>query len=201
MLHNKKNVLRDTARMAALVFVVTIASRYISAWADNVSAPPQEAQTVAQENAAEISKINMGERHLSDEEVKQRGKELRVALEQRYKEVLLHDTAIVYINTHRTIMDDVAIHYIPTGTSFEDAKEIMINAGMDCSMTFVDIGSSDDNFKLSPARFPGLKGDMVLEKNFIDQTFFSVTLFPNFATTSEARLERYRRIYNTQVYN
>ncbi len=180
---NKKTLLsqwREAAsrslRVCMLAFTMVLVFGCGFALADNVSVTPQAAKT----NQQNTEKNPMGERRMSDEEVKQRGKGLHAAIEQRYKELEKKPKTTLDYS-----VNDVAMKYIPIGTSFEDVKEIIANAG---TGYYLDEGKNLDG-KLNPdLPHPYAMGtNMILSETSISSTVFSMLILPkipgNFQST------------------
>ena len=70
------------------------------------------------------------ERQMTNGELQQRGKQLRAALEQTYKNLAEHHEL-----TLNTSIDDVVGKYISSGMSFEAAELILRSAGFNYSIT------------------------------------------------------------------
>jgi len=75
-----------------------------------------------------------GHQHLTDDELKQRGKQLRVAIENKYKELsennqLIRNGSVPLTSIPDKGLTDVVLGFIPLGTSFDDAERILRGAG------------------------------------------------------------------------
>jgi hypothetical protein len=64
-------------------------------------------------------------------ELKQRGKELRKAIDEEYKRLADADELKSEMGGGRDFITDVVIKYIPIGTSFNDAEAILRTAGFE----------------------------------------------------------------------
>jgi hypothetical protein len=129
------------------------------------------AQSIDQQKTVKISDPYMGERHMSDVEVKQRGLELKDSIEMKYQEESRNSVIIDH-----SIMDEIVKKYIPIGASLADAKEIMASAFGKYSIN----EGRDLDGKLSPSMpHPySLETNTVLLKAFVDEDDFSIILLP-----------------------
>jgi hypothetical protein len=93
-----------------------------------VSVHSPSVQAADQQSTAEV--VTKGDRQMSEEELQQRGKQLRADIEQRYKEL-----ARAHKLTLNTSIDDVVGKYILIGMSFEDAEKLLQSAGFTYSIT------------------------------------------------------------------
>jgi len=88
---------------------------------------PYPVQAADQQNSAEISDMR---NPMQDAELRQRGKQLRTDIDQKYKEL-----AESHRLTLNTSIDDVVGKYILIGMSFEDAEGILRSAGFTYTFT------------------------------------------------------------------
>jgi hypothetical protein len=124
----------DALRVCLTLSVIIFFSATPAHWATADQLPT--IVEASQYDIAQSQNISVGKGHQqpADDELTQRGKQLRIAIDKKYRELsannrLVRNGSVPLTSVPDKAMTDVVMQFIPLKTSFDDAEEILRGAG------------------------------------------------------------------------